>query len=250
MNSIKMDSERREGLAVTCLSVSYGKVPAVINASLAVAEREIVALVGPNSAGKTSLLLAIATDSRIMRVSGSIFVDGRKVDGLSTRGRWSTGLRLVPQGRQIFPSLNVEENLRVVADNLGIRWEEAIQNARRLFPQVFLKRAGIPAGNLSGGEQQMLALARVIMGRPRVLLLDEPGLGLARLIIQELRRIIHDLSQQDMVILLADQGLEAWAEIADRAYVMIRGEIVGTAQDRNTVESLLGMRSKTETKTS
>ena len=237
-----MDSERREGLAITGLSVSYGKIPAVINVSLTVAQKEIVALVGPNSAGKTSLLQAIATSSRMMRVTGSVFVDDKRIDGMSTRMRWAAGLRLVPQGRQIFPSLDVEENLRVVADNLAIPWGEAIENARRLFPQVFLKRVGTPAGNLSGGEQQMLALARVLIGKPRVLLLDEPVLGLARVIIRELRRVIHDLSQQNLVILLADQGVEAWAEIMDRAYVMIRGEIVGTAQDKTTVESLLGIR--------
>jgi branched-chain amino acid transport system ATP-binding protein len=242
MNDITMKSDPREGLVVDRVSVQYGKIPAVVNVSLTVGPGEIVTVVGPNSAGKSSLLQALATRSRFVKVTGSIFVDGRKIDGLATSRRWRTGLRLVPQGRQIFPSLDVEENLRVVADNLAIPWEEAIEGARSLFPQIFLKRVGTPAGNLSGGEQQMLALARVLIGKPRVLLLDEPGLGLARVIIHELARVIQDLGRQNLVILLTDQGVEAWAKIMNRAHVIIRGEIVGIATDRNTVEALLGIK--------
>jgi branched-chain amino acid transport system ATP-binding protein len=246
MNNINIDMEQKEGLIVKGMSVNYGKVPAVINVSLAVTPGEIVALIGPNSAGKTSLLTAIASNSRVMSVKGSLFIDGKRIDGLSTPSRWAAGLRLVPQGRQLFPSLTVEENLRVMADNLRVPWEEAIQSARLLFPQVFLNRAKTPAGNLSGGEQQMLALARVLIGRSRVLLLDEPGLGLARIIIKEIKRVIHDLSKQGLTILLADQGLESWADVTKRAYVIIRGEIAGTAEDRHTVESLLGHRKVAE----
>jgi branched-chain amino acid transport system ATP-binding protein len=248
MCNINIDMEQKEGLIVHRLSVTYGKVPAVINASLHVSPGEIVALIGPNAAGKTSLFQAIASSSRAMSVTGLIYIDGRRIDGIPTRSRWAAGLRLVPQGRQIFPSLTVEENLHVVADNLGVHWEEAIQDARRLFPQIFLERATTPAGNLSGGEQQMLALARVLIGRPRVLLLDEPVLGLARFIIQELKKVIRDLSKQGMIILLADQGLEAWAKITNRTYVIIRGGIVGVGEDRYTVENLLGIGRRTQDK--
>jgi len=242
MNDVAMESERREGLVVDSVSVQYGKIPAVINVSLTVGPGEIVILVGPNSAGKSSLLQALATRARFVKVTGSVFVNGQKIDGMATSRRWRTGLRLVPQGRQIFPSLDVEENLRVVADNLDIPWGEAIESARSFFPQIFLKRVGTPAGNLSGGEQQMLALARVLIGKPRVLLLDEPGLGLARVIIHELARVIQDLRRQNLVILLTDQGVEAWAKIMNRAYVIIRGEMIGTAPDRNAAETLLGIK--------
>ena len=230
-------------LNIEDLSVRYGKIPAVKSVSLNIAGGEIVILAGPNSAGKSSLLEAIASDSRNMKVTGSVSIDGQNINGQSTTMRWGKGIRLVPQGRQIFPSLDVEENLRIMADNLGIPWEESIDFARRLFPQIFVDRSMTLAGNLSGGEQQMLALSRALIGKPRVLLLDEPGLGLARIVIQELARVIKDLSRQGLAILLADQGVESWESIMSRAIVMIRGEIVGTAGDRHKVESLMGMKS-------
>jgi branched-chain amino acid transport system ATP-binding protein len=244
MNDIMMKFGTEEYLEVTDVSVAYGKIPAVRNVSLKVDPGEVVLLVGPNSAGKSSLLNAIATRSRWMTVTGHVSIGGQRIEGIPTDRRWSAGLRLVPQGRQIFPSLDVEENLRVIADNLGIPWEEAIEKARHLFPQIFLKRTGTPAGNLSGGEQQMLALSRALIGKPRVLLLDEPGLGLASIVIRELVRVVRDLSGQGMAILVAEQGVEAWGTTMHRAHVMIRGEIVGTTQDRHTVEGLLGLRSR------
>jgi len=160
---------------------------------------------------------------------------------MATRERWASGVRLVPQGRQIFPSLDVEDNLRVVADNLGVPWTEAIENSRRLFPQIFLKRLRTAAGNLSGGEQQMLALARVLIGKPRILLLDEPGLGLARGVIRELAKAIESLGKEGMAILIADQGIQSWETILRRTFVILRGQIVTVATDRSTIEKLMGM---------
>jgi len=241
MSELNVDMGQQRGLTVEKLSVSYGKIPAVRSVSLSVGPGEILALVGPNSAGKSSLLNGIATKSRWVHVTGSISIDGAKIDGLGTREKWGKGLRLVPQGRQIFPSLDVEENLRVVADNLGIAWAEAIEVARRMFPQIFLGRLGTPAGNLSGGEQQMLALARVLIGKPRVLLLDEPGLGLATGIIRELAKALEALRSEGMAILIADQGVQSWESIMTQALVIMRGEIAGAAGDRKTVERLMGM---------
>jgi branched-chain amino acid transport system ATP-binding protein len=235
------DAKQEGQLLVKELSVGYGKIPAVRNVSLVVEPGEIVALAGPNSAGKSSLLNAIATRSRWVDVTGHISIGSRRIDGMATRERWASGVRLVPQGRQIFPSLDVEDNLRVVADNLGIPWAEAIENSRRLFPQIFLKRLHTAAGNLSGGEQQMLALARALIGKPHVLLLDEPGLGLARGVIRELGKAIEDLRERGMAILIADQGIQSWETIVSRTFVILRGQIVGVAPDRNTVEKLMGM---------
>lgn len=241
MNENVTASGSNEGMAVDGVSVMYGKIPAVNNLSLMVAPGEIVVLAGHNSAGKTSLMQAIATKLRWARVTGSIVLWGERIDGLPTRERWVRGLRLVPQGRQIFPSLDVEENLRVVSDNLGVPWKDAIDTARHLFPQIFRGRTKVPAGNLSGGEQQMLALARVLIGKPRMLLLDEPGLGLARVIIYELVKVIEGLSEQGIGILVAEQGVESWVKKMARACVMIRGEIVGETLDRHEVENLLGI---------
>jgi branched-chain amino acid transport system ATP-binding protein len=241
MSNVDMSMSQQKGLLVEGISVAYGKIPAVRNVSLTVHPGEVLVLAGPNSAGKSSLLNAITTKSRWVAVTGRISIDGRKVDGMGTREKWGLGLRLVPQGRQIFPSLDVEENLRVVADNLGIPWTEAIEVARKMFPQIFLRRLGTPAGNLSGGEQQMLALARVLIGKPRALLLDEPGLGLATGVIRELAKTLGGLKSQGMAMLITDQGIQSWETIMDRALVIVRGQIVGTASDRKTVEELMGM---------
>jgi branched-chain amino acid transport system ATP-binding protein len=241
MNSVNRGTNQEGDLVVEELSVSYGKIPAVRSVSLAIEHGEIVALAGPNSAGKSSLLNAVATRSRWVDAKGRISIAGRRIDGMATRERWASGVRLVPQGRQIFPSLDVEDNLRVVADNLGIPWAEAIENSCRLFPQIFLRRLNTAAGNLSGGEQQMLALARALIGKPRVLLLDEPGLGLARGVIRELGKAIEGLRQEGMAILIADQGIQSWETIVSRTFVILRGQIVGVATDRNSVEKLMGM---------
>ena len=131
--------------------------------------------------------------------------------------------------------------MRVVSENLAVPWKDAIDRARQLFPQIFTERTKVPAGNLSGGEQQMLALARVLIGKPRILLLDEPGMGLARGIISELVKVIEGLSEQGIGILVAEQGVESWVKKMDRAYVMIRGKIAGETLDRHEVETLLGI---------
>ena len=131
MSDARVEVKQEGRIVVEDVSVAYGKVPAVRNVTLVVEPGEVVVLAGPNSAGKSSLLNGIATKSRWVEVTGRISIGRQRIDGMPTRHRWASGLRLVPQGRQIFPSLDAEDNLRVVADNLGIPWTEAIQNGRR-----------------------------------------------------------------------------------------------------------------------
>ena len=228
-------------LSVANLSVYYGKLCAVRGLSLAVQAGEIVGLIGPNSAGKTSTVLAIASRSRIRQTTGHIRLDGAPIDAHSTTERLARGVRLVPQGREIFPTLTVEDNLRVVADHLQVDWSEARQQSATLFPRVFVERRRSLAGNLSGGEQQMLALARALLGNPRVLLLDEPSLGLAHGIVAELARVIGQLRSQGIAILLADQSIAMWKGIVDRTCVIVRGSIIATVDRADEAERLLGV---------
>jgi branched-chain amino acid transport system ATP-binding protein len=228
-------------LRVRDLSVFYGKICAVRSLSIDVCPGEIVALIGPNSAGKTSTLLSIASRSPSRRTNGDVEIDGDRVSDLATAARLARGVRLVPQGREVFPTLTVEDNLRVIADHLGVEWQEALAQSRVLFPHVFVQRARSLAGNLSGGEQQMLALARALLGKPQVLLLDEPSLGLARGVVSELARVIRDLRGQGMAILLADQSVTPWKDVAERICVMVRGSIIATVDHAGEVDRLLGV---------
>jgi branched-chain amino acid transport system ATP-binding protein len=228
-------------LRVRDLSVFYGKICAVRSLSIDVRQGEIVALIGPNSAGKTSTLLSIASRSPSRRTNGDVEIDGDRVSDLATTARLARGVRLVPQGREVFPTLTVEDNLRVVADHLGVEWQEALAQSRALFPRVFVERARSLAGNLSGGEQQMLALARALLGKPEVLLLDEPSLGLARGVVLELARVISVLRGQGIAILLADQSVTPWKDVVDRICVMVRGSIIATVDHAGGVDRLLGV---------
>ncbi len=222
-------------LVIEDISVFYGKVPAVRGASITVQPGELVAIIGPNSAGKSSLVQAVGTQSRQRRVQGTVRLGDTDVLGLSTRRRWDIGLRVVPQGREIFPSLTAEDNLRVVAENLGLDWARVAEQARRQFSRVFQERAHIPAGNLSGGEQQMLAVARALMGAPRFLLLDEPRLGLAHRIVTEMLDILRDLQQSGLGLLVADQTIDQWVQHVDRAFLLRRGQVVRSADTREAM---------------
>ena len=215
-------------LEVENLEVAYGPVQALHGVSLRVDSGEIVAVIGANGAGKTTLLRAI---SGLLRPkAGRIWFDGREITGWPPERIVALGLVQVPERRQLFDSMSVEDNLRLGA-YLRLRRgerkavEEDLHRVFEVFPRLKERRRQM-AGTLSGGEQQMLAIGRGWMARPRVLLLDEPSLGLAPLLVQELFRILRALREQGLTLLLVEQNARQALRIADRAYVMETGRIV------------------------
>ena len=211
-------------LEVISLDVAYGGIQAVRKASLVVGEQETVALVGANGAGKTSTLKAIARlhDS----AGGDIHFNGRSIARMPGHELVRAGIALVPEGRGVFPRLSVAENLAMGAywrsDKAAIAADLA--SAYQHFPRL-AERAGQLAGTLSGGEQQMLAIGRAMMSRPRLLLLDEPSMGLAPLMVQKIFEVIATLAREGMTILLVEQNAKLALEVSQRAYVMESGEI-------------------------
>jgi len=242
LEAIKMVSEK-EALAVDRLVVRYGKMSAVRGASLTVRRGEVAAIIGPNSAGKSSLLEAAGARTPGRTVEGSATFAGRPLLTLKTRERWQLGVRLVPQGRQIYPSLTVADNLRVIAENVGVAWRDAIESSFALFPPEFSERLKlrlkVPAGNLSGGEQQMLALARVLVGKVSIVLLDEPGLGLAPRITQELAAMVGKWAKAGIGVLMADQSLRRWIKVVNRVHLLVRGDLTEFHGAKESVDQLI-----------
>jgi len=222
-------------LEVEVLSVRYGRVHAVRGASLSVAEGEIVAVLGANGAGKSSLLKAVM--GLVSSDGGRISFGKSSLNARSPRERIAAGVALVPEGRRIVMSLSVEENLLMGAylrsDAAAVRAEIARLYER--FPNLGARRH-LPAAVLSGGEQQMLAIGRGVLARPRVLLLDEPSLGLSPLLVQELFRLLRELNRGGLALLLVEQNTRQALRIAARAYVMELGAMVMEAKP----EELLG----------
>lgn len=218
-------------LSVAGLTSRYGRIPALKGVGLEVGEGELVALVGANGAGKTTLLRCL---SGVQPVSGGVIrFDGRDITGLAAEKRVGLGIAQVPEGRQLFGPLTVADNLRLGA--YGRRDREVAGDMERmagLFP-VLGEKWRQPAGTLSGGQQQMLAMARALMSRPRLLLLDEPSMGLAPLLVAEIFRIIQDLRRQGVTIFLVEQNATAALAVADRAYVLETGDIVMTGAGRD-----------------
>jgi branched-chain amino acid transport system ATP-binding protein len=207
--------------------------------SLRVEEGEAVALLGRNGAGKTTTLLAIA--GALPPRGGQVYVEGRAMAGRPSFEVVRSGLAVVPQGRRIFPALSVRENL-----TLGDRGGD-LEAMYRLFP-VLRERARLPGSALSGGEQQMLALARALMTRPRILLLDEPSEGLAPRVVQTIGELIVRLrAEHELSIVIAEQNLALALKVADRVYVLERGELAheassaAFARDRSNQRRLLGV---------
>ncbi|RWQ36258.1 MAG: ABC transporter ATP-binding protein [Mesorhizobium sp.] len=219
-------------LSVEALKIRYGEVEAVRRVDLAVDSGEIIALVGANGAGKSSTLGAIA--GLVPVVSGKVIFDGVDITGLAPEAIARKGVSLVPEGRRIFAGLTVADNLRLggamhlPAVEARAREEEMLE----LFP-ILRRYHRVKGGNLSGGEQQMLAIARALMGKPRMVLLDEPSLGLAPQLIDTVFDLIAELRRNGLTILLVEQNVALALEIADRAIVLANGEVVlsGTAKE-------------------
>ncbi|MBK3776577.1 ABC transporter ATP-binding protein [Azospirillum sp. YIM DDC1] len=212
-------------LTVADLSVSYGPIRALRGVSIRVGAGEIVALIGANGAGKSSLLRGI---TGLVPATGRVTFDGRPIDGLSTPQRVALGVAMAPEGRQIFTDQTVHENLLLGGHLLRGQPQRIAANIDRfyaLFPRLLERRDQI-AGTLSGGEQQMLAIARALMTEPKLLILDEPSLGLAPIITADIFRTLVGLRRDGMTILLVEQMANQALAIADRAYVLEGGSIV------------------------
>ncbi len=212
-------------LEIRNLRVRYGKAEALKSVSLAVDEGAIVALIGANGAGKTTILKTISGLEKPS--SGEILFEGRRIDGLTAHAVVKLGIAHIPEGRMVFPRMTVLDNLRIGAylrkDAHGIASD--IERMCRHFP-VLGQRRSQHAGRLSGGEQQMLAIGRALMAAPRLLLMDEPSMGLSPLMVEEVGRIIGDINGSGISIMLVEQNARMALELAHRAYIMEVGTIV------------------------
>ena len=223
-------------LKVNDLVVSYGGIEALKGISLEVPDGKIVTLIGANGAGKSTLLRSII--GLVKPDSGSITYGEKQLIGLNSQQIVENGITLVPEGRRVFPNLTVLENLQIGAylrnDKDGIAKD--IRWIYDLFPRLE-ERSWQMAGTLSGGEQQMLAVGRALMSRPKVLMMDEPSLGLAPLIIKDIFNIIQEINRQGMTILLIEQNANMALKVADIAYVLETGRITMTGSGRELLEN-------------
>jgi branched-chain amino acid transport system ATP-binding protein len=238
-------------MAVTGLHASYGKIDALVDVDLRIGQGEIVTVIGPNGAGKSTLLSALMG---ILPSRGQILMQGQHdPDDRSVAARVDAGLALVPETRALFASMSVKDNLLLGAfrhrrDARALR-EQALEDIFSLFPRL-AERSGQEAATLSGGERQMLAVGRALMGRPRLLMLDEPSLGLAPLIVRDIFRIIAGLRDRGVSVLLVEQNARAALRVADYAYVLelgrvaIEGQAHELADDPRVIEAYLGLRGK------
>ncbi len=230
--------------------VRYGAVEVVHGIHMTVDPGEAVTLIGPNGAGKTSTLLGIVG---MAHATGEVWLEGRLLSSRTPEQLHREGVILVPEGRELFPTLTVEDHLRLGAFSRVQRGvprsevEEDLERVYGLFPRLRERRRQL-AGTLSGGEQQMLAIGRALMGRPRLLLLDEPSLGLAPLVVREIFRILGELKARGTTMLLVEQNARMALQLADRAYVLEAGEVIAHGpprailQDPRVAEAYLGIR--------
>lgn len=214
-------------LDIDALEAGYGQIRALDRVSLTVDDGELVAIIGANGAGKTTLLMAIS--GVVPARGGEVRFLGKRVTGLEPHEIVRLGIGHAPEGRRIFPRLTVRENLELggFAQDDGARVRRDIDEACGLFP-VLAERMGQLGGTLSGGEQQMLALARALVGRPRLLLLDEPSLGLAPLIVAKIFDVIAGLTARGIAVMLVEQNARAALKLAARGYVLETGRITLT----------------------
>lgn len=213
-------------LEVDSLSVGYGKAQALHQASLRVETGEMVAILGPNGAGKSTLVNAIAGVLRPW--AGSVKLDGTELTTLPAHQVSSRGMALVPEGRRIFPKMTVSDNLDMGAYGKAARGErdDTLDWVFHIFPRL-AERTNQVAGTLSGGEQQMLAVGRALMARPRLLLLDEPSLGLAPIIVHNIFKVLTEVNASGVSILLVEQNAAEALDLVHRGYLLEEGRIVG-----------------------
>jgi branched-chain amino acid transport system ATP-binding protein len=234
-------------LEVRDLCVSYGKVEVVHQAALRVEQGRIVTVIGPNGAGKTTLLAALMG---MLAARGSVSYAGEEVTRVEPERRVGQGLCLVPERRELFAAMTVEDNLVLGAFHRYRKRDKSIaadfEQVYQLFPRLKERRQQL-AGTLSGGERQMLALGRALMSRPRLLMLDEPSLGLAPLIVRDIFHVIAGLRETGVSILLVEQNARAALQVADYGYVLETGDIVlegpsaDLASNPRVIESYLGL---------
>ena len=208
-------------LSVRQLQVAYGGIQAVKGIDLEVKEGELVCLIGANGAGKTSTLNCLG--GLLKPSGGEIIYQGQDLQRIPTHERVKHGLALVPEGRGIFPKLTVAENLRMGAYARSLQVGE-LEQAYERFPRLFERKEQL-AGTLSGGEQQMLAIVRALLSKPKLLLLDEPSMGLAPLMVQKIFETIAEVTKEGVAVLLVEQNAKAALQLAQRAYVMESGNI-------------------------
>ncbi len=218
-------------LAVRGVRTFYGSIMALKGVDLDVGQGEIVTLIGANGAGKSTLMMTIFGNPRARE--GTISFKGRDITGMATHDIARLRIAQSPEGRRIFPRMTVYENLQMGAEiNGGAHFQEDLDKVTRLFPRL-RERLEQRGGTLSGGEQQMLAIARALMSRPELLLLDEPSLGLAPLIVKQIFDAIRDLNRAGMTVFLVEQNAFHALRLAHRGYVMVNGEITmaGTGRE-------------------
>jgi branched-chain amino acid transport system ATP-binding protein len=230
-------------LNIQHLNAGYGAVPVLFDLTLTVKAGEIVAMVGSNGAGKTTLLRAI---SRIIPAEGTLHFNGEDLAPLPPEGAFTRGLVQVPEGRQLFPRMTVEENLLMGAHlrrDAGVA--ESFEQVYHLFPKLKERRRQL-AGNMSGGEQQMCAMARALMARPKLLMIDEMSLGLAPVVVDDLLAVLESIRAEGIPVLLVEQDVFAAFSVADRAYVMETGRVVREGpvselkNDQSVIDAYLG----------
>ena len=212
-------------LEVRDATVTYGAAPALSGVSLRLDEAELGVILGPNGAGKTTLINALA--GLLPLAAGALVLEGRDLSRLARHRFCEEGIALVPEGRRLFPGMSVRENLELGAYRRAARERRAqtLENVLGVFP-VLRERLGVPAGALSGGQQQMLAIGRAMMACPRLLLLDEPSLGLSPAVVLELFRVVREINASGVAVLLVEQNVALALDLARRAYVLEEGRIV------------------------
>jgi branched-chain amino acid transport system ATP-binding protein len=233
-------------LEVTDLHAGYGKAEVLRGLNIAAPAGSVVTVIGPNGAGKSTMLGALMG---LLPARGRLLFDGQDISRLTLEERVMCGLALVPEKRELFGTMTVEDNL-VLGGWRPLKlktagWRDGLEHAFALFPRLKERRTQL-AGTLSGGERQMLAIGRALMGQPKLLMLDEPSLGLAPLIVRDIFRIISQLRERGVTILLVEQNARAALEVADHGYVLETGDLVlegpaeKLADDPRVIETYLG----------